>query len=146
MVYTTSPSVIDCERILWSLGPNKNRTANLKDGGGCCRHINNFDSSNPEYYQHDITPVSQCSHLQRTERVRKKLVAARQTGSNLCLFTFICHPSRNGILVACRQQPQLTLWIEIGKLLTSLLSLIVPVAILKSVNQYNCIFGDTCYV
>lgn len=146
MVYTTSALVINCERIKWSLGPNNNRTAYLKDAGGCCRRIENFDSSNPEYYQHDITPVSQCSYLQSREKVSKKLVAAKQSGLNLCLFIFICHPSRNGILVACRQQPKLPLWIEIGKIMTRLLNLVEPIPILKTVNQSNCIFGNSCYV
>ncbi|KAJ6635969.1 Cholecystokinin receptor, partial [Pseudolycoriella hygida] len=127
MVYTTSAYIIDCERIQWSVGPNNNRTAYLKDANGCCRRIDNFDSSNPQYYQHDITPLnSQCSYLKSTEKVNKKLVASTGVGLDLCLIIYICHPSRHGLLVVCRQLPSPSLWTIIGKLLTTLLSLLIP--------------------
>lgn len=135
VVYTSSSYILNCERISWTVGSNGNRTAYLKDSEGCCRRIDNFDSSNPDYYQHNITPLTQCAKLQSTELVSKKLVASTGTGINLCMIIYVCHPSRNGLLVVCRQQPQLSLWIEIGNILSSLLNLLIPVPVLKTVNQ-----------
>lgn len=145
VVYTSSSYILNCERISWTVGPNNNITAYLKDSEGCCRQINNFDVSNPDYYLHDITPLNTCSHLIATEKVGQKLVASTGTGMDLCIIVYVCHPSRNGLLVACRQQPQLTLWIVIGQILTSLLGLLLPIPVLKTVNQVDCIFFNNCF-
>ncbi len=148
VVYTSSSYILECERISWTVGPNGNRTASLKDSAGCCRRIDNFDSSNEAYIQHDITPTNgQCSRLQSTERVRKKIVASTGTGKGQCIILNICHPSRNGLLVACRQPPTLTIWIAIGDLIVALLRLLdLALPFLKKVNQYSCIFNGTCVV
>lgn len=145
IVYTSSSYILNCERISWTVGPNNNLTAYLKDGEGCCRRIDNFDRSNEDYYLHDITPINTCTHLQSKEKVGQKLVASTGTGLDLCLIVYVCHPSRNGLLVACRQEPELTLWIVIGRLLRSLLSLLLPIPYLKTVNQYDCILSNTCF-
>lgn len=145
VIYTSTSYILDCERISWTIGPNGNRTAFLKDTDGCCRRIDNFDSSNTDYYQHDIIPLNQCTHLKSTEKVGKKLVATLGIGIDLCMIIYVCHPSRNGLLVVCRQLPELPILVKIGNILRNLLDLLIPVPVLKPNNQLNCIFGNTCY-
>lgn len=145
MVYTTSDYVINCEQISWTVGPDNDRTAYLKDADGCCRRIDNFDSSNPNYFEHDISPVSNCTTLQSTERVSKKLITNVLRGANNCLFIYICHPSRNGILVACRQKPDVTLLTWIVMNLVNLLKGILQTPTIKLVNQTSCIFTNNCF-
>ncbi len=152
VVYTSSSYILKCERISWTVGPNNDRTATLKDSDGCCRRIDNFDSSNQQYLEHNITPTNgQCPRLQTTEKVNKKLVASiRGTSAEpdqFCLLAYICHPSRNGLLVLCRQEATGSTWIAIGELLVNLLSsLNIVIPSLKQVNQSDCIFHNTCVV
>ncbi|XP_037048426.1 uncharacterized protein LOC119082870 [Bradysia coprophila] len=141
MVYTTSTYVLECEQIAWTVCPHGKRTASLKDATGCQRVIDNFDTSNPEYIQHTISPVTTCSKLPSTEVVRKKLFKKVTTCDNLCIFIAICHPSRNGILVACRKAPRDILLRNLG---TTLTKLVGSSASIKTINQANCIFGNTC--
>lgn len=145
MVYTTSTNIINCERISWSLDPNNNPTSYLKDSSGCCRQITNFHSSSPDYYQHDITPLSPCTHLQSTENVAQKLVASTGAGNDLCLIVYVCHPSRHGLLVKCRQQPKLSVLTIIYQILRNLLRLVLPIPVLQTVNQNSCVFPNDCF-
>ncbi|XP_037045260.1 uncharacterized protein LOC119080794 [Bradysia coprophila] len=148
VVYTTSSYVLDCERISWTVGPGNNRTAYLKDADGCCRRIDNFDSSNPDYIEHDISPLSTstCSNLPSTERVSEKLIRSTASGTNLCLFVYICHLSRHGLLVSCREKPEgLPLLLMIGEIVMELLNLLLPIQVLKTVNHSNCIFTNNCF-
>ncbi|KAG4077712.1 hypothetical protein HA402_004171 [Bradysia odoriphaga] len=142
MVYTTSSYVLECEQITWTVCPEDGkRTASLKDTSGCQRVIDNFDTSNPEYIQHTISPVTTCAKLPSTEVVRQKLFKKVTTCDNLCIFIAICHPSRNGILVACRKTPRAILLRNLG---TALTNLVGSSASIKTINQANCIFGNTC--
>lgn len=143
-MYTFSNYTLSCERISYKVGPNNNLTAHLKDADGCCRLIDNFNSSNPDYYQHDITPLNACTHLKSAEKVRTKLVASAGTGMDLCLIIYSCHNSRNGLFILCRQQPtKVSQRIEVGEIILSLLNKSMLYD-LKKVNQSNCIFGNTC--
>ncbi|XP_037048427.1 uncharacterized protein LOC119082871 [Bradysia coprophila] len=140
MVYTTSSYVLECEQISWTVCPNGKRTATLKDAAGCRRVIDNFDTSNPEYIQHTMSPVTTCVKLPSTRIVRKKLFKKVTTCDNLCIFIAICYP-RNGILVACRKPPRDILMRNLG---TTLANLVGSSASVKPINQANCVFGSTC--
>lgn len=146
MVYTSSAYILECERINWTVGPNNNRTANLKDAAGCCRHIDNMDTSNSQYIEHDITPTSSCTRLESKERVSKKIVGSTGAGLDLCLIVYVCHPSRNGLLVMCRQPPTWWIWFAIGQVLASLLNLLnlTATTFFQTVNQSNCLFLGNC--
>ncbi|XP_037045261.1 uncharacterized protein LOC119080795 [Bradysia coprophila] len=145
VVFTTSAYVLNCERISWSLDENNNPTAYLKDSTGCCRQITKFDESNQDYYQHYITPLSVCTRLKSTENVAKKLVASVGTRTELCLVIYICHSSRYGLLIVCRQPPQPSLLFSLHQTLNNLFSLLVPIPVLRTVNQNNCVFPHDCY-
>lgn len=143
-VKTSSNNIHNCERISYTLGSNNNLTAHLKDADGCCRRIDKFDSSNPDYFQHDITPLNKCSHLQSAEKVGTKLVASVGAGMDLCLFIYSCHNSQNGLYIICRHQPKLSQYLEIGKIMMSLHNASAPIPYMKKVNQSNCIFCNNC--
>lgn len=144
VIYTTSYA-IDCERFSWTLGSTNNRTAYLKDAEGCSRRIDNFNLSNPDYYELDMTPLSTCIHLPSTERLSGKIIRSSADSTNLCLFIYFCRPSRYGLSVYCRQKPQLTLLTTILQILLELISLVLPIPVFKTVKQSSCNFTNTSF-
>lgn len=147
MVQTSSSYVLNCERILWSVRPDGNRTAYLKDANGCCRRVDKFDSSNSDYFEQDITPTTKCTNLKSTERVSKKLIKIAKSDTNLCLFIYICHPSRDGILVTCRKEPEPSLVDTILETVDDLVNLVLPINLykMKTIKQTECVFANNCF-
>lgn len=143
-VVQTTASVIACERSTWTIGANNNVTANVESSNGCCMQIDNFVSSNKVNYQYNITPrTPNCGAITSTESVSMKLVAKSGIGEGLCLILSFCRASRHGLLVMCRQQNPTTALDMILQVLVKLISILI-LPQLNVVNQFSCIFGNTC--
>lgn len=148
---TTCDYILNCERISWTTETNEGLTANIIDGDGCCRRISNFTASNPNYFTYDITPQTTCTHLPSTVSVKHKMVGFREDGGNKCYVAYVCHPYRDGLLVVCSEPPVRGLLDSIIELLVGLLRL--PLSLLfgltpafKTVNQFNCVLDNTCFI
>lgn len=144
-VVQTTASVIACERCTWYQDESNNDvTANVESSNGCCMQIDNFVSSNATNYQYNITPrTPNCGTITPTESASMKLVAKSGTGDGLCLVISICRASRHGLLVMCRQKNPTTALDMILKILVKLISILI-LPQLNAVNQFDCIFGNTC--
>ncbi|XP_037042432.1 uncharacterized protein LOC119078830 [Bradysia coprophila] len=143
-VIYTSATVLDCEQNTWTIGIDNTLSVDIQSTG-CCMQIQNFDSSNKTQFSYTIvSPTASGCALSSTEKTTMKIIKQINFGGDTCLIIYICRPSRQGLLVLCRNRNQPnTLLGFINALLTTLLGLLF-VPELRKVNQIGCLGSSTC--
>lgn len=109
--------------------------------------MHNCDTSGTEYYECDLTPITDgVANLPSTQRNKIKLAGNIGTGDALCLLYSYCRDTEEGFYLLCREPPKflLRLLLQVIELLTTLLNGIIGVPTLKLVSQSGCIFTNTC--
>lgn len=136
----TSANVLDCERNTWTIGTG-NTISSVVESTGCCMQIQNFTISNPAEIQYNVSPKAAGCATGTTESASMKLIQKVGTGADQCLVIAICRPSRQGVLIMCRQQSPQSLLSILFSVLTNLIGLLV-LPNFKLVNQANCVLQN----